>query len=205
MIASRKINWARSASLKRGRCGANFIFKFWTEHGILRRRWKNNIKMYLEMGYDGLESINLAQGTSDKNVIKCITWLLSYITAVCMSTVDITHNSPQSQTFLNPESSRQETVCSRPSLHVIVVTTANVTAVTLVKYQHYYFLPSFPNSCFMFVPRSNDQLSWLDRFLFSYTLPKTMLRPYFKTYHEHFLPNPSQLISCICLSYTIHM
>lgn len=28
--------------------------------------------MYLEMGYEGLESINLAQGTPDKYVIKCI-------------------------------------------------------------------------------------------------------------------------------------
>jgi len=46
-----------------------------------------------------------------------------------MSPVNITHNSPKSQTFLNPERGRQDTVCSRPSCHVIVVTTANVTAV----------------------------------------------------------------------------
>jgi hypothetical protein len=46
-----------------------------------------------------------------------------------MSAVDITHNSPQSQTFLNPERSRQDIVCSRPSCHVIIVNIANVTAI----------------------------------------------------------------------------
>jgi len=70
--------------------------------------------------------------------------LITQLHHSCMSTVDVTHNSPQSQTFLNPERSRQDTVCSRPSRHVFVVTTAEVAAVTFVNYEHYYFLPSFP-------------------------------------------------------------
>jgi hypothetical protein len=52
--------------------------KFYSENlkrtlGSHRRRWEDNIKMYLdEMEYEYLEWINLAQGKSDKNVIKFI-------------------------------------------------------------------------------------------------------------------------------------
>jgi len=62
-IATRKINWAKSAS--RTDVGVKQI-------SFLNSEQENNIKMYFEMEYEGLEPINLAQGTSGMYMIKCI-------------------------------------------------------------------------------------------------------------------------------------
>jgi hypothetical protein len=39
------------------------------------------------MEYEGLESINLAQGTSENYMIKCVARLLSNITTVCQPSI----------------------------------------------------------------------------------------------------------------------